>query len=498
MKPTATKKLGTKKGTKDDSIHSAIHAQAERMKYFKWKAEEKQKEPKPNPSDFEVAKEKKKSLKDDDHLIDINLKNLDPERLRAFPGEASVYRDVDTGVKFALAWPQNDFVFVTVEQGQDFTDDIIRAAALSVRPGASRGTGNMKNGAVAYHALAQDQDGKLLDASMALLDNAKDYQPDPIWYKCYCNEPKVGDFTKKPPEGFTRCGSCNNDFHTQCIVESEGPPPGRWWACSPCNLSTSGVEWGAGGITNTCPFDGFGTSLLVATEQKELEKVFPKDQAHEALKTTLAHFRKKQYGLGHVHWNNFLRKQPEAATYLRPAKNDMHGNEYDVFRRYLKNGSTLTRYKKCTNDRCKRQPKQIQMTEISLTTGERDAKALVLAMNEQVLPNLCNQCHSGNVMYSEVTIEGPVPWMVVIDTDDSVANGTHLIQLPDEINISGHTFEKASITISGGDHFTSLIRHNNTWLYYDSIKPAGEKIRVAVPSDYANKTAASAYYFRQI
>ena len=346
--------------------------------------------------------------------------------------------------------------------------------------------------------------------------------------ECKCGRPCLPQL-EAAAENIVKCiGECNNFYHKSCINDVK---------CAPCQLSNSGVLWGAGYYTNTCPVDNFLTVSALHAEKNPqwVSEHFTDANATEAdtvLVQTLNMIQQNRVIEAQNHYCSFLNTKgigvkpyigiTETGEY-EGRKGCMFGIPEDLTT-HLFDSSKLVYTEKCKHSNCRSGFKDIfsthEITSVQLFAythnGTRDIP--VKDINESIQDALhakTESCTFCKADYNSVRDRTPVdfknphqpaPWINFnTETLSSCIPTKELVSgLPEKVHIgsSNQSYSRAmSILHSAAKgHFTCLFDHKNDKLYYDGMN--GEQnnvktIKYAIPEhcEDNNRTLNSVLYF---
>jgi hypothetical protein len=293
---------------------------------------------------------------------------------------------------------------------------------------------------------------------------------------CHCRDPC---FVKKVDE-LRECNGCKEKYHFECLPDNVPKDREERWDCGLCTVPITGLQWGAGGIRNTCPIDNAVTSLTVkCMENKAFETklkrfkypsdvAYPDNKVSKAMQETINATKAGNSEKAHTVWNK-LRISRDPAISIKKV-NDMYGTPRAMFYHLIEDATKVERITSCDN--CSYVEQRLQEADIAPPTKGRLDREIWNSITDDGMSTRCPKCRVGACRKRGYSVDPfTPPIMIRFETE---FNGTTLQEAmwaPKEIDVpGGHTYEMAHITMQRPGHFHAVITHNQQFLHYDGLR----------------------------
>lgn len=308
---------------------------------------------------------------------------------------------------------------------------------------------------------------------------------------CHCRQPEPEEYKFK----IRTCNTCSTKFHFDCIPFNTPTDGAVSWSCLTCVRKDSGLKWGDGGITNTCPIDTPFTALTMrcnrdmvfATKVRHFRYKKQPTETNTTAATPMLHILDAAKGgkinSGKIHkiWNTYRfdrgAVEVDYNTGARRSFNDMHGNQKRLFNDLIPEACTATIVTKC--DKCKDVVETQDHTQILLPHNPniRDAvdQAIKTPIQEALPCQHCKDTLHGKMRCQPLQVNSQkIPYALEFEASlyypvREAMNAPKIIVVP-----GGGAYELSAINLFSNaehptGHYTGILYEHGHFMYYDGM-----------------------------
>lgn len=268
---------------------------------------------------------------------------------------------------------------------------------------------------------------------------------------------------------------CGNRYHRTCILGSDDVFVDEDWHCSQSLLPFSGLQWSDGKVRNTCTIDNYLTAIILGTYQKKrLLATLEKHDPHifKVVKNCTYSKNVQEYWLKNL--AEMIHRDRSLAS-LNSAT-DLHGSAEQRFFPMVR-GMSWRRTYICACGAPQQDSRPFQ--EVFVTRGSiQDTVTGDLAEASLNCHDCKRKTIPGDLMPEQnynygitFNIEVHPSYKFSHVREEKLRQSFRAVFREDNvIAIGEEVYEKTMVHLYDGSHFTSFIKFEGLWYYYDGIR----------------------------